>query len=235
MATPASATANTKPDTRGGLAPARIFAATEEGERRGELDIPCMFNPFEYTVTKSNSYSEKDKAKASSRLELQNSGPQTLKLSLIFDSRESEERDVSKITEQLWELMKPIDNGETEKPGAPFVVFQWGVFFFVSVITNMTQKFTLFDTDGTPLRAKVDITFTQHKDRDDDYKRQNPTSGGGPAQQTVTITAGDRLETIALNAYGDPNKWRLIADYNKIPNPSKLILGQTLMIPQENR
>lgn len=219
-------------ETRSGLTAARIFAATPEGEKRGDPDIGCLFNPYEYTVSKSNSYSQKGKAKASSKLELQSSGPQTLKLSLIFDSVEEEEKDVSKITEQLWELMKPIGEDTEKKPGAPFVVFQWGVFHFVSVITNMTQKFILFDKDGTPLRAKVDITFTQHTDRDDDYKRQNPTSGGGPAQQTFNVVRGDRLDSIAAQIYGDAGKWRHIAEYNQITDPLSLRPGQQILIPE---
>jgi len=230
-----SAEMATKPDTRSGLKSARIFAANEDGSIRDGPDVACMFNPYEYTVSKSNNYAQKDKAKANSRLELQSSGPQTLKLSLIFDGVESEEHDVSKTTEQLWQLMKPVGEDSTKKPGAPFVVFQWGVFHFVSVITNMTQKFILFDKDGVPLRAKVDITFSQHKDRDEDYKRQNPTSGGGPAQQIITVTAGDRLESIAANVYDDANKWHLIADYNHITNPLALRPGHQLMIPEETK
>lgn len=221
-----------KKETHSGLTAARIFSSDEKGNLRGNLDVSCMFNPFEYTVSKSNTYAQKDKTKANSKLELQNSGPQTLKLALIFDGVESEERDVSKITEQLWKLMKPIGEYETKKPGAPFVVFAWGVFYFVAVITNMTQKFTLFDINGTPLRAKVDLTLTQHQDREDDYVRQNPTSGGGPAQKSVHIIQGDRLDSIAAREYDDASKWRLIATYNNISDPLSLHPGQTLLIPE---
>ena len=219
-------------ETRGGLTAARIFAATPKGKRRDGPDIGCLFNPYEYKVSKSNTYSQKDGARAGTKLELQNSGPQTLSLSLIFDGVEGEEKDVSKITEQLWELMKPVGEGTIEKPGAPFVVFQWGVFHFVSVITNMTQNFILFDKDGTPLRAKVDITFTQHVDRDDDYVRQNLSTGAGLVEQTAPVVSGDRLDSIAAQVYGDAGKWRLIAEQNQIIDPLSLRPGQRLLIPE---
>jgi nucleoid-associated protein YgaU len=100
------------------------------------------------------------------------------------------------------------------------------------VITNMTQKFTLFKQDGTPVRAKVDVTFTQHKDLND-YPAQNPTSGGGPIERVRTVIAGDRLDTLAHEIYGDATKWRLIADYNRITNPMALHPGKQLTIPYQ--
>ena len=108
--------------------------------------------------------------------------------------------------------------GETEKIPPPYVAFEWGVFKFAAVITNMTQKFTLFKNDGTPVRANVDVSFTQYTDVED-YKNQNPSSGGGPREQLWRVVAGDRLDTIAAGIYGDANRWRQIAAHNKITNP----------------
>jgi nucleoid-associated protein YgaU len=113
----------------------------------------------------------------------------------------------------------------------PEVAFEWGVFRFVAVITEMTQKFTLFKMDGTPVRAKVDITFTQHVDVND-YPGQNPTSGGGPIQRVRQVIAGDRLDTIAYELYGDSAKWRVVAEYNHLDDPLSLRPGQRLTIPQ---
>jgi nucleoid-associated protein YgaU len=95
----------------------------------------------------------------------------------------------------------------------------------------MTQKFTLFKPDGTPVRANVQVTFTQHKDLND-YPNQNPTSGGGDIERVWRVIAGDRLDTIAYQVYGDATKWRMIAAYNEIINPLKLIPGQQLIIPE---
>lgn len=110
--------------------------------------------------------------------------------------------------------------------------FEWGVFKFVSYITTMTQKFTLFQPDGTPVRAKVEVTFTQYTDVND-YPNQNPTSGGGPNERIRRVIAGDRLDTIAAEVYRDPSKWRLIAAHNQIDNPLALRTGQLLRIPMD--
>jgi nucleoid-associated protein YgaU len=95
----------------------------------------------------------------------------------------------------------------------------------------MTQKFTMFLKDGKPVRASVNVTFTQYKDLND-YPGQNPTSGGGPIERVRTVIAGDRLDVIAAEVYGDATKWRAIAVYNGIVDPLTLRPGTRLNIPQ---
>jgi nucleoid-associated protein YgaU len=194
-----------------------------------------MFNPFEYTVTKANQYEEKSRNRSDvPEVEFKKAGPQSLKLDLVFDTYEKDE-DVSLRTNQLWKLMEAKTrqaSGRNNKVPPPEVAFEWGVFKFVSVITNMTQRFTLFKQDGTPVRAKVEVTFTQHKDLQD-YPSQNPTSGGGPLERVRTVIAGDRMDTIAFSAYGDATKWRLIAEHNNIDNPFALRPGEQISIPME--
>jgi hypothetical protein len=129
--------------------------------------------------------------------------------------------------------MMRSDNGsgsENERSETPQVAFEWGVFKFVSYITVMTHKFTLFKNDGTPVRATVDVTFTQYTDVND-YPDQNPTSGGGPNERVHRVIAGDRLDTIAADIYRDATKWKMIAEYNRISNPHRLQPGQILRIP----
>ncbi len=222
------------PETRSSLQAARIYEVDESGEEKGGgVSVGCMFNPFEYTVTKQNSYKEERQNRSDvPSFEFEKAGPQTLKLSLVFDTYESDE-DVSLQTNQLWKLMESKTRREgnrNRKVPPPEVAFEWGVFRFVAVITNMTQKFTLFKPDGTPVRAKVDVTFTQHKDLED-YPSQNPTSGGGDIERVWRVIAGDRLDTIAHEVYGDATRWRVIADYNHLTDPLALRAGQQLIIP----
>ena len=223
------------PNTRGNLQAARIFEVTESGdEKSGGVSIDCMFNPFEYTVTKTNTYKEESGNRSDvPSFEFEKAGPQSLKLTLMFDTFEADE-DVSLETNKLWKLMESKTRREgnnNRKVPPPEVAFEWGVFRFVAVITTMTQKFTLFKPDGTPVRASVQVTFTQHKDLED-YPNQNPTSGGGNIERVWRVIAGDRLDTIAYQVYGDATKWRMIASYNGIVNPLKLQPGQQLIIPE---
>lgn len=219
-----------KPRTRGNLVPARLYAANEDGKNKNELTINCSFNPYEYTVSQSNSYGYKPTAGVDTKVEFKSAGPQTLKLNLIFDAYENQgAKDVSQTTRKLWLLMTPKSITKSKKPDAPFVVFEWGVFKFVAVITNMTQKFILFDHNGVPLRAKVDITFTQHKSEKEDYQNLKPEPSLD--LQIAPVLPNGRLDSMAADSLGDPANWRDIAIANNITNPLALRPGQSLLIP----
>jgi nucleoid-associated protein YgaU len=111
------------------------------------------------------------------------------------------------------------------------VAFEWGGFRFVAVITTMSQKFTMFRQDGKPVRATVEVTFRQDRDPNEE-PLQNPTSGGGEVERVWRVVAGERLDTIAYEVYGDATKWRLIAEYNQLVDPLRLRGGQQLSIPR---
>ena len=118
----------------------------------------------------------------------------------------------------------------SRKVAPPEVAFEWGVFKFEAYITNMTQLFTLFKKDGTPVRAKVSVTFSQYTDKND-YPKQNPSSAGSDIERVWRVVAGDRLDAIAYEVYKETSNWRVIAERNKIRNPLALRPGQTLLIP----
>jgi nucleoid-associated protein YgaU len=223
------------PNTRSNLQAARIHEVTASGEAKsGGVTVNCMFNPYEYSVSKTNTYKQERQNRSDvPSFEFEKAGPQTLKLNLVFDTYESDE-DVSLTTNKLWKLMESKTRREgnrNKKVPPPEVAFEWGVFRFVAVITDMTQTFTLFKSDGTPVRAQVEVTFTQHKDVDD-YPNQNPTSGGGEVERVWRVIAGDRIDTIAYEVYGDATRWRVIAAYNHLDNPAELRAGQHLLIPE---
>jgi nucleoid-associated protein YgaU len=215
------------PTTRGGLEPATITNKTT-----GDV-VPCMFNPFEYTISKQNQYENAEtKGRNIPRVRFRQGGAQTLALKLLFDTY-GEATDVRGITGTLWRMMM-IDEDQadsrTGKGEPPHCIFRWGKFEFEAVITRLTEKMTLFLRDGTPVRCEVDIAFQQVID-EEEHAKQNPTSGGGAAHKTRLVLAGDRLDLIAFEEYGDATRWRLLAAANQITDPLRLRSGQVLMIP----
>lgn len=228
--------------TRGGLQPAAIYECVEDGsqvrKKTGGKSVKFMFNPTDYSVSKKNKYEAKPENRANTPImEFKNPESTTLSLKgLVFDSYEEInplKQDISKVTRVLWELMDVIeDSSDSAKSRPAPVVFEWGEFQFFAVITGVTQKFTLFTKDGTPVRAEVDVDLSQHLDNKL-YKNTNPTSGGGPLERVWQVRTGDRLDLIAAQVYGDSQKWRLIAARNAIHNPLTLRAGQSLRIPQD--
>ncbi|HWQ15200.1 MAG TPA: peptidoglycan-binding protein [Roseiflexaceae bacterium] len=207
-------------------------------------EVICMFNPKEYTFSKQNKWEEKTaKGKSVPHLEFGGGAPANLKLQLLFDTCEAHEYpglrvsagdDVRTYTKGLWDMMKISEqnvNPATKKGEPPHVRFEWGsLWSFEAVIDSISQKFTLFKADGTPLRATLDVSFRQVKD-EGQYPRQNPTSGGSPNERLRTVRAGDHLPGIAFEEYGDAAMWRYLADCNpEVTDPLDLRPGQVLIV-----
>ena len=217
----------------GALAPAKIKVV--DGSKAGQ-EVQCMFRPKEYTVTKQNNWQLKEKkGKDVPQLEFSGGGASNLTMELFFDTYESKkEKDVRKaFTNKIWALMA-IDKNLTDKINKkgrpPKVQFEWGpVISFKAVITNITQKFTMFKSDGTPVRATLNVTF-QEADKPGDYPFQNPTTSSQPGYKVRIVKEGESLDWIAHEEYGDPTLWRFIADTNNLENPGKLSPGQMLSV-----
>jgi hypothetical protein len=219
---------------------ARIYPVNEALEEIKDdkyfVPVECMFNPSEYTISRSNNYQEDPGTNGVPKGHFVSVGHQLLRLSLTFDSYEDEEKtDVTVKTRHLWKFTQPkkkVMKNKVEKYVPIQVAFEWGSFRFVAYITNLTQKFTLFTHEGVPVRAKVDVDFVQYTDIED-YPPTNPTSGGGAVEQIRKVMAGDRLDNIAAEVYRDASKWRQIAEHNHIRNPLVLRPGQVLRIPSD--
>jgi hypothetical protein len=109
-------------------------------------------------------------------------------------------------------------------------LLQWGrQISWEGALTNLSIQFTLFDRDGTPVRAIVDATFQQVFDNQP--PRQNPTSGGDPLRAAYLVMPGDTLESISYQQYGDPTAWRRLAAANGLEDPLALRPGLRLRIP----
>ena len=96
---------------------AQIYEVDQSGHKTGGLSVNCMFNPYEYTVSKSNSYKEQPKRNANTpSAEFFTAGSQSLKLKLVFDTYEAGE-DVSKETNKLWKFMQTSENNSPKHQG----------------------------------------------------------------------------------------------------------------------
>jgi hypothetical protein len=197
--------------------------------------IECMFNPAEYTFTKQNTWTQGGNAgRDLPQIEFSTGQPATLQMQLFFDTYTQRQDVRDKYTDRIWALLLVDEKLRDQKSGKarpPLVRFQWGrSWTFDAVITSIAQRFTLFLDDGTPVRATLDVSFQQIKDTRQ-LKPQNPTSGGVGGEQAWTVGAGDSLLSIAYQVYGDPNRWRLIADKNRLTNVRELPPGLVLEIP----
>ena len=215
----------------GELAKAEIRVV--DGKKAGNT-VACMFRPKEYTITKRNSWQMKEvKGKDLPQLEFSGGGSSTLTMELFFDTYESGGDVRKEYTNEIWGLTA-IDDSLTDKINKkgrpPIVQFKWGpVVSFKAVIENITQKFTMFKANGTPVRATLNVTFKE-AEKPGKYPFQNPTTSSTPGYKVRIIKEGESLDWIAQEEYGDPALWRFIAETNNLEDPMKLSPGQKLSI-----
>jgi len=201
----------------------------------GGAPIECMFNPKEYSFSKRNQWTfGQSKGQNMPQLEFGSGQPATLQMQLFFDTYAAGADVRKKYTDAIWQLMMVVPSlkdPKTHKSRPPKVRFQWGsAWTFDAVITSITQKFTLFDVHGTPVRATLDVTFQQIKD-ESLLPKQNPTSGGVGGERVWVVNEGDTLAWIAYKEYGDSTQWRRIADANRLTQVRRLVPGTALEIP----
>jgi len=194
--------------------------------------IEVMFNPKEYTITKTASWGVQDTPGSNiPHFEFSSGEPQTLTVQLFFDTY-FEKTDVRNHTKKLAKLMEVSieDEGPAHRLRPPKVKFHWGLTWsFKAVITSMTQHFTLFLPTGTPVRATVDVTFQQIED-ERHFPAPNPTSGGGAGRRTHVVEAGETLDWIAYEELGNSRHWRHLAETNRIMDPLRIGAGTVLAI-----
>ena len=212
---------------------ARAYLCAEGGTQ-----VPCMFNPAELKISKSNSWNAGEaKGQNAPKLRFQGGGSGTLSLSLTFDTTLTGD-DVSKHVNTLLALMDvnpklPATDKQRNSGRPPSVHFQWGSLrSFKAVIEQLSVAYTYFAGDGTPLRAKADLSLKQYEDEKDQRPLQNPTSHTEAVHAVHRLVQGETLDRVAAVQYGDPNRWRLIAEANAVLDPLALAPGTLLAIPE---
>lgn len=210
----------------------KAFLLTESGER-----IACLFNPAELTIGKSNSWqSPEAKGKNAPDLRFQAGQSGTLTLSLTLDTTD-DGSDVSAHTEKLLALMTVNASLKGADPGRnaarpPWVEFHWGkLHSFKAVVERLQIRFTYFASNGTPLRAKADLSLKQFAD-EAEHPLQNPTSHTPTLRTIHHLQGGETLDRVAATHYADHSRWRLIAEANGVVDPLRLRAGTVLVIPE---
>ena len=210
----------------------KALLETEKGDT-----IPCLFNPAELSFSRTNSWGAPENVgKGVPTLAYQGAQSGTMSIKLFFDTTGTGDA-VTTYTDQLLGLMEidttlPGSNENTNNARPPWVQFHWGsMYSFKAVITSASVSFSYFSSDGVPLRADVDLSLMQYQDGKA-FGPQNPTSGTPHPHRAHRVQPGETLDRIAAVHYGNPTRWRLIADLNGIEDPMALRPGQVLAIPE---
>lgn len=194
--------------------------------KKKNTEFKVQFNPPEYTLSKSNEFANVNiPGLDSPLLQFTRGGLQTLTVELLFDTYEEggNVKDKTKPIEALMEI-------DPDLHAPPVCEFSWGkaINSFTCVVTQISKKFTMFNDKGIPVRATFNVTFSEYKTEAQLKKPRNSPD----RTKVYTPRLGDSLWSIAAEEYGDPSKWRAIADANDLDNPRYIPVDQDLIIPK---
>lgn len=111
----------------------------------------------------------------------------------------------------------------------PYITLSWGKspYFVECILTQIDYEFKMFTRDGTPIRARVDLSFEEiatATTKKAVIKKQKTA-------KTYRTKKGETLYEIAEKTYEKPDRWKIIATANGISNPFKVPAGITLYLP----
>lgn len=200
--------------------------------------LVCLFNPAELTIARSNGWNAAEsKGGNAPQLRFQGGQSGTLSLTLVFDTTDTGEDVAGRYTNRLLGLMDvdaALSSSDKQRNSArpPWVTFQWGrLVSFKTVLERVQIRFTYFAANGTPLRARAEISLKQWRD-ESVQPLQNPTSHTPSLTSVHRVVEGETLDRIAARYYGDPTRWRLLAQANGITDPLRISAGRELAVPE---
>jgi hypothetical protein len=185
-------------------------------------------------------------------------GTTELLLELLFDvsllGSSIETEDVRDLTRPLWRL---AENSVTERGFArpPRMRIVWGKQLNeAGVVASIAERLEHFTASGAPRRSWLTMRLLRVDEASSEAapaplvpasgltpeevaEKLPPESfeahevlgaGGAPGQPPV---AGQRLDELAHQYYGDPSLWRLVASLNGVANPMQIPSGTVLRLP----
>ena len=189
--------------------------------------IPVMFNPEEYSLDMGNTIAEIGiPGLEKSPVQYVRGKIRTLQMELFFDTYEKRPRqDVRRATRRITAL---LEKGPTTQ-APPVLLVTWGSLQFVCVLEKVGQRFIMFLDDGTPVRARLNVTFKEFEPVE--VQIQSGLFFGPPTVHN--LLEGETLSKLAHEFLGDPGAWRRIAEQNNIDDPRRIPPGTQLLIPSQ--
>jgi hypothetical protein len=199
--------------------------------------IPVIFNPEEYTVNRDLNYAQTGVPGLNAPIiQFVHGNMQTLEMELLVDTYEAH-REGSKVLNRAGENVRNLTDKlirlmdiEPTTHAPPILIFTWGLLSFTCVLARASQRFILFLPDGTPVRARLQVTFNRFTNVDLEAKEAKRETAD--FSKNHVVSQGETVSSIAGRLYGNPALWRPIALHNGIDDPRALPAGLRLIIPQ---
>jgi phage tail protein X len=204
-----------------------------------------MYNPTSFFLTHEVQRDKKNKPVVSDfSKKFVAMKPRTLDLELLFDGTGASPSSVgvaNKLTANkgLSDVDKQIETFLTlaytigsDKHEPNYIMVAWGTFIMTGVLKSAKVTYTMFASDGTPLRAKMNITIAEQVNSGLLTKLLKLLSPD--LSKAIVVKEGDTLPLMCFKEYGDSSLYVKVAEVNGLKNYRKLKQGMELLFPPLN-
>ncbi len=134
------------------------------------------------------------------------------------------------VAEEIKQLLLTVYEMDGESHSPNFLKIGWGTSFtFYCRLSSLNVKYTLFNSNGEALRAKVTAGFKEYCDPE---KRLRMEGKNSPDLSHVKqVQGGDTLPLMAYRIYGDDNYFMQVAKANELTSFRRIHAGQNLIFP----
>jgi hypothetical protein len=175
-----------------------------------------MLNPDGLKLQRSIDYNEQQPPDTSSNSPKYKSTPgDSLSFDMVIDCTGVVDSARTNMAKEIGALEKIIYtyNGDIHRPN--YVQIQWGEnTFFKGVLKSFDISYSLFKPDGSPLRAKISLSFNQYLSPSTVKKKDKKASPD--VSHLVTVVEGITLPQLCQNTWNDDSYYIQVARYNNL-------------------
>jgi hypothetical protein len=198
-----------------------------EGKAVTGKAFEVMLNPALYTRNSTLDYSKQDAKLVGAR-------PEALSFDeLVFDGtgvvgvQSGMPMSVDKQIEMLHALL--FDAVKQDDVARPVVQIIWGSLYFLGRLKSMKVRYTLFKPSGSPLRARVSLSFTEYEQP---YKNEAlDSSAADTLTRQIEVSASTSLPLLCFATYRDPAMAQAVARSNNLTSFRNVPSGTKLNCP----
>ena len=202
-----------------------ILAGARAGER-----ITVLFNPFEYSIERANNFkSSAIPGLSGPLLQFIHGEADMLSMELFLDDFTDPPGPGGKSVRERLDDIASLLEIDRDLHAPPPVQFVWGPLTFKAVLEKLSRKITLFQPEGVPARATLNVSFKEYKTLAELVRE--PRLQSADRSKRRLIVGRDSLWALAAREYHDPALWRVIADRNDLDDPREVAPGDWVMVP----
>jgi hypothetical protein len=110
-----------------------------------------------------------------------------------------------------------------------FLKLRWGIVNLDCRMQSVDIKYSLFDKNGTPLRAELSVVFVEDLDPAKRIRKEGKSSPD--LSHSRIVKKGDTLPLLAKEIYGSASYYIWVAQMNRLDNFRDLTPGRRLVFP----